>query len=138
MAGLDWRFSRWPSQRSDQADTERELQAAEPDPEARPFPHEQGQLFSMPMPCCGSSNRSFAHHRNRRPASGSSIGSTALRPHLSGYNVDAGSNWSLAVYALARYPDKLVGHDVLCNSFRNPAHLAKMAATAQAFSGGAP
>ncbi len=28
------------------------------------------------------------------------------------------------------------GHDVLCNSFRNPAHLAKMAATAQAMSGG--
>jgi len=28
------------------------------------------------------------------------------------------------------------GHDVLCNSFRNPAHLAKMAATAQAISGG--
>lgn len=51
-----------------------------------------------------------------------------------GHNVAEG--WTLAVYALARYPDKLVGHDVLCNSFRNPAHLAKMAATAQAFSGG--
>ena len=34
--------------------------------------------------------------------------------------------WSLLTYALARYPDKLCGHDVLCNSFRNPAHLAKM------------
>ncbi|MDE0078797.1 MAG: LLM class flavin-dependent oxidoreductase [Caldilineaceae bacterium] len=44
--------------------------------------------------------------------------------------------WTMAVWALARYPDKLVGHAVLCNSFRNPAHLAKMAATAQAFSGG--
>ena len=51
-----------------------------------------------------------------------------------GHNVAEG--WTMAVYALARYPDKLVGHDVLCNSFRNPAHLAKMAATAQAFSGG--
>ena len=51
-----------------------------------------------------------------------------------GHNVAEG--WTLAVYALARYADKLVGHDVLCNSFRNPAHLAKMAATAQAFSGG--
>ena len=51
-----------------------------------------------------------------------------------GHNVSEG--WTMAVYALARYPDKLVGHDVLCNSFRNPAHLAKMAATAQAFSGG--
>jgi alkanesulfonate monooxygenase SsuD/methylene tetrahydromethanopterin reductase-like flavin-dependent oxidoreductase (luciferase family) len=44
--------------------------------------------------------------------------------------------WTLLTYALARYPDKLCGHEVLCNSFRNPAHLAKMAATAQALSGG--
>jgi alkanesulfonate monooxygenase SsuD/methylene tetrahydromethanopterin reductase-like flavin-dependent oxidoreductase (luciferase family) len=44
--------------------------------------------------------------------------------------------WSLLAYALARYPDKVCGHDVLCNSFRNPAHLAKMAATLQAISGG--
>jgi alkanesulfonate monooxygenase SsuD/methylene tetrahydromethanopterin reductase-like flavin-dependent oxidoreductase (luciferase family) len=44
--------------------------------------------------------------------------------------------WTLLAYALARYPEKLCGHDVLCNSFRNPAHLAKMAATAQTISGG--
>jgi alkanesulfonate monooxygenase SsuD/methylene tetrahydromethanopterin reductase-like flavin-dependent oxidoreductase (luciferase family) len=44
--------------------------------------------------------------------------------------------WTLLSYALARYSDKLCGHEVLCNSFRNPAHLAKMAATAQAVSGG--
>jgi alkanesulfonate monooxygenase SsuD/methylene tetrahydromethanopterin reductase-like flavin-dependent oxidoreductase (luciferase family) len=44
--------------------------------------------------------------------------------------------WTLLVWALARYPDKLVGHEVLCNSFRNPAHTAKMMATAQALSGG--
>jgi len=44
--------------------------------------------------------------------------------------------WTLLVWALARYPDKLVGHEVLCNSFRNPAHTAKMIATAQALSGG--
>ena len=44
--------------------------------------------------------------------------------------------WSLLTWALARYPDKLCGHEVLCNSFRNPAHLAKMAATLQALSGG--
>jgi alkanesulfonate monooxygenase SsuD/methylene tetrahydromethanopterin reductase-like flavin-dependent oxidoreductase (luciferase family) len=37
---------------------------------------------------------------------------------------------------MARYPDKLCGHEVLCNSFRNPAHLAKMTATLQALSGG--
>jgi alkanesulfonate monooxygenase SsuD/methylene tetrahydromethanopterin reductase-like flavin-dependent oxidoreductase (luciferase family) len=44
--------------------------------------------------------------------------------------------WTLMTWALARYPDKLVGHEVLCNSFRNPAHTAKMLATAQALSGG--
>ena len=56
-------------------------------------------------------------------------------------HVQYGSNkvaegWTLLAYALARYPDKLCGHEVLCNSFRNPAHLAKMVATAQALSGG--
>ena len=44
--------------------------------------------------------------------------------------------WSLLAWAMARYPDKVCGHEVLCNSFRNPAHLAKMAATLQALSGG--
>jgi alkanesulfonate monooxygenase SsuD/methylene tetrahydromethanopterin reductase-like flavin-dependent oxidoreductase (luciferase family) len=44
--------------------------------------------------------------------------------------------WSLLAFALGRYPDKISGHTVLCNSFRNPALLAKMAATAQALSGG--
>ena len=49
---------------------------------------------------------------------------------------DVAEGWSLLTWALARYPDKLCGHEVLCNSFRNPAHLAKMAATVQALSGG--
>lgn len=44
--------------------------------------------------------------------------------------------WSLFAYGLARYPDKIQGHQVLCNSFRNPAHLAKAAATCQILSGG--
>ena len=44
--------------------------------------------------------------------------------------------WTLLAFALARYPGKLCTHEVLCNSFRNPAHLAKMVATAQAISGG--
>jgi alkanesulfonate monooxygenase SsuD/methylene tetrahydromethanopterin reductase-like flavin-dependent oxidoreductase (luciferase family) len=44
--------------------------------------------------------------------------------------------WTLLAYALARYPDKICTHEVLCNSFRNPAHLAKMVATAHAISGG--
>ncbi len=44
--------------------------------------------------------------------------------------------WTILAYALARYPDKLCTHEVLSQSFRNPAHLAKMVATAQAISGG--
>jgi alkanesulfonate monooxygenase SsuD/methylene tetrahydromethanopterin reductase-like flavin-dependent oxidoreductase (luciferase family) len=52
----------------------------------------------------------------------------------SGHKVAEG--WSLLTYALGRYPDKLCGHEVLCNSFRNPALLAKMVATTQALSGG--
>jgi alkanesulfonate monooxygenase SsuD/methylene tetrahydromethanopterin reductase-like flavin-dependent oxidoreductase (luciferase family) len=44
--------------------------------------------------------------------------------------------WTLLAYALARYPDTRCAHEVLCNSFRNPAHLAKMVATAQALSRG--
>src|SRR6266446_870881 len=56
-------------------------------------------------------------------------------------HVQYGSNkvaegWTILAYALARYPDKLCTHEVLSQSFRNPAHLAKMAATAQAISGG--
>ena len=50
------------------------------------------------------------------------------------HNVAEG--WSMLAFALARYPDKICGHEVLCNSFRNPALLAKMAATTQALSGG--
>ncbi len=49
---------------------------------------------------------------------------------------DVAEGWTLAAWALARYPKQMVGHAVLCNSFRNPAHLAKMAATAQSLSGG--
>jgi len=44
--------------------------------------------------------------------------------------------WSLLAYALARYPDKFCGHEVLCNNFRNPALLGKMVSTCQAISGG--
>ena len=56
--------------------------------------------------------------------------------HLQYSNRKIPEGWSLLAYALARYPDKLCGHEVLCNSFRNPAHLAKMVATTQIISGG--
>lgn len=56
--------------------------------------------------------------------------------HVQYANRNVAEGWSLLVYALARYEDKICGHQVLCNSFRNPAHLAKMAATCQTLSGG--
>lgn len=56
--------------------------------------------------------------------------------HVQYANRPVAEGWSLFVYALSRYPDKLCGHQVLCNSFRNPAHLAKMTATCQILSGG--
>ena len=56
--------------------------------------------------------------------------------HVQYANHRVAEGWTLFAYALARYPDKLCSHEVLCNSFRHPAHLAKMVATAQALSGG--
>ena len=59
-----------------------------------------------------------------------------LPDHVQYGSQKVAEGWTLLVWALARYPDKRCGHEVLCNSFRNPAHLAKMIATAQALSGG--
>jgi alkanesulfonate monooxygenase SsuD/methylene tetrahydromethanopterin reductase-like flavin-dependent oxidoreductase (luciferase family) len=44
--------------------------------------------------------------------------------------------WTALTYLAARYPQLHVGHMVLCQSFRNPALLAKMAATLQYLSDG--
>ena len=59
-----------------------------------------------------------------------------LPDHVQYDGHDVAEGWTLLVWALARYPNKRCGHEVLCNSFRNPAHTAKMVATAQALSGG--
>lgn len=56
--------------------------------------------------------------------------------HVQYGSKNVAEGWSLLAYGLARYPDKIQGHQVLCNSFRNPAHLAKAAATCQILSGG--
>jgi len=44
-------------------------------------------------------------------------------------NADALECWSMMSYLLGTYPHMKVGSGVLCNSFRNPALLAKMVAT---------
>lgn len=59
-----------------------------------------------------------------------------LPDHLMTNEEGVMEGWTLLSYCLSRYPDKTVGHQVLCNEFRNPALLAKMAATAQVLSRG--
>ncbi|WP_376794826.1 LLM class flavin-dependent oxidoreductase [Thermogemmatispora sp.] len=44
--------------------------------------------------------------------------------------------WTALTYLAALYPQYRIGHMVLCQSFRNPALLAKMGATLQYLSGG--
>ncbi len=51
-------------------------------------------------------------------------------------NADTLECWSVMSYLLGIYPKMKVGSGVLCNSFRNPALLAKMAATLATFAPG--
>lgn len=44
--------------------------------------------------------------------------------------------WTMLTYLAAEFPQYKIGHLVLCQGFRNPAHLAKMAASLQLLSGG--
>ena len=53
--------------------------------------------------------------------------------HLEGLVLEG---WTVLTYLSALHPELLWGHSVLCQSFRNPALLAKMAATLQFMSGG--
>lgn len=59
-----------------------------------------------------------------------------LPDHLMTNEAGVMEGWTVLSYCLARYPEKTVGHQVLCNQFRSPALLAKMAATAQVLSRG--
>ena len=56
--------------------------------------------------------------------------------HLQTNDVGVMEGWTMLAYCLARFPDKECGHQVLCNEFRPPSVLAKMAASAQVMSGG--
>jgi alkanesulfonate monooxygenase SsuD/methylene tetrahydromethanopterin reductase-like flavin-dependent oxidoreductase (luciferase family) len=53
--------------------------------------------------------------------------------HLDGLVLEG---WTALTYLSALHPELLWGHSVLCQSFRNPALLAKMAATLHYMSGG--
>ena len=56
--------------------------------------------------------------------------------HLQFQDSDLLEGWTALTYLAALHPELQWGHSVLCQSFRNPAHLAKMAATLQFLSGG--
>jgi len=56
--------------------------------------------------------------------------------HLQFGEADRFEGWTLLTYLAAAYPRFRYGHLVLSQSFRNPALLAKMAATLQALTGG--
>ena len=56
--------------------------------------------------------------------------------HLQSDNDPLLEGWTALTYFAALHPEFTFGHVVLCQSFRNPALLAKMATTAQFLSGG--
>lgn len=56
--------------------------------------------------------------------------------HLQFGDADVLEGFTTLSYMAARHPQLLFGHTVLCQSFRNPALLAKMGATLQFLSGG--
>jgi alkanesulfonate monooxygenase SsuD/methylene tetrahydromethanopterin reductase-like flavin-dependent oxidoreductase (luciferase family) len=56
--------------------------------------------------------------------------------HIEFDDVDVLEGWTAVSYLAATHPDFMFGHAVLCQSFRNPALLAKMGATIQFMSGG--
>lgn len=63
-------------------------------------------------------------------------GSAWMADHLQFGDRDLLESWIALTYLMATHPQLEFGHAVLCQSFRNPALLAKMAATAQYMSGG--
>lgn len=56
--------------------------------------------------------------------------------HLQDQDSDLLEGWTALTYLAALHPELHWGHAVLCQSFRNPALVAKMAATLQFLSGG--
>jgi alkanesulfonate monooxygenase SsuD/methylene tetrahydromethanopterin reductase-like flavin-dependent oxidoreductase (luciferase family) len=59
-----------------------------------------------------------------------------LIDHLQFQDGDVLEGWTALTYLAALHPELEWGHAVLCQSFRNPALVAKMAATLQLLSGG--
>ena len=89
------------------------------------------------VPQMGFSYRDMLHRAQRCEELG--IGSLWLYDHMYGPGVpgiDSLEAWTLATALLSRTERLRVGHMVLCNQFRHPAVLAKMATTLDQVSGG--
>lgn len=89
------------------------------------------------VPQMGFSYVDMLHRAQRCDELG--IGSLWLYDHMYGPGVpgiDSLEAWTLATALLARTERLRVGHMVLCNQFRHPAVLAKMATTLDQISGG--
>src|SRR4051812_22494919 len=56
--------------------------------------------------------------------------------HLQFGETEVLEGWTTLAYMAARHPQLQFGHSVICQSFRNPALLAKMGATLQLLTGG--
>ncbi|MBX5458048.1 MAG: LLM class flavin-dependent oxidoreductase [Thermogemmatispora sp.] len=67
---------------------------------------------------------------------GEQIDSLWFTDHLQFGHSPVLEGWTALTYLAALYPQYRIGHMVLCQSFRNPALLAKMGATLQYLSGG--
>jgi alkanesulfonate monooxygenase SsuD/methylene tetrahydromethanopterin reductase-like flavin-dependent oxidoreductase (luciferase family) len=67
---------------------------------------------------------------------GSALDSLWMTDHLMWGDEPTYESWTTLAYVASRYPDLRVGPSVLGQSYRNPALLAKMAATLQNLSGG--
>lgn len=59
-----------------------------------------------------------------------------MEDHLQIGNNPQMEGWTALTYFMARHPNLFFGHAVLCQSYRNPALLAKMIATLQYLGGG--
>nr|BBH94702.1 hypothetical protein KTA_29010 [Thermogemmatispora argillosa] len=81
-------------------------------------------------------SRFLAISRQQIALVGEQIDSLWFTDHLQFGSSPVLEGWTALTYIAALYPHYRIGHMVLCQSFRNPALLAKMAATLQYLSGG--
>lgn len=85
----------------------------------------------------GMSSRQFNEITRRQiELVGEQINSLWFVDHVQFGDSPVLEGWTALTYLAAQYPQFQVGHMVLCQSFRNPALLAKMAATLQYLSQG--